>query len=328
METQGGLNVPDLWEETKRLLLQIPKGKVTTYRALAQALGDEIATRAIARLLASNPEPEKYPCYKVVRSDGSLGGYSLGVEAKAKKLRAEGIGIRNGKIEEMEGLLFTEFVSSKPLLTLKQEQERIAGLAKLSRVKLPKDMVVAGIDVAYANDEAWAAVVVCNQSFEVIEISVHVSRPKFPYIPTYFSYRELPIVIPAIVKLRSKPFAFLIDGNGILHPRFAGIATHLGVLLNLRTVGVAKRLLLGEIRKGRIYLGNRCVGREIELEGRKYYISPGNGIDLTTSIRLVKRFSKGKEVIPIAYAHRIANKARSYKLENEKIKACAEFHHS
>ncbi len=310
MKVEEGLNPPDLWEEVKRILLQIPKGRVTTYKAIAQALGDEIATRAVARMLASNPEPEKYPCYKVVKSDGTLGGYSLGVELKVKKLEAEGIRISNGKIEEFEKHCFTNFSSSKPLLVLKEEQKRIASQVKLRRVKLPEDLIVAGADVAYAADKAWAVVVVCDQNFEVLEVSVHCSKPRFPYVSTYLTYRELPILLPALRKLRSKPFAYFIDGNGILHPRLAGIATHLGVLLNLRTVGVAKRLLLGKIREGWIYLGDCRVGKEINIGGKQYYVSPGNEIDLVTSVELVKRFSSGRKIVPLAYAHKLANEAK------------------
>ncbi|MCX6817390.1 MAG: MGMT family protein [Candidatus Aenigmarchaeota archaeon] len=81
------------------LLRRVPRGKITTYGALAKAAGTH--PRAIAMFMKHNPDPVKTPCYKVVRSDGSLGGYSGrgGVKTKAQLLRKDGITLRNGKID-------------------------------------------------------------------------------------------------------------------------------------------------------------------------------------------------------------------------------------
>ena len=78
------------------LLLEIPKGKATTYRRLAEIAGTH--PRVVAKILSSNREPDKYPCYKVVRSDGSVSGYVLGVDEKILRLKKEGIPVRNGKV--------------------------------------------------------------------------------------------------------------------------------------------------------------------------------------------------------------------------------------
>ena len=78
------------------LLMKIPKGKAITYKKLAQMAGTH--PRAVAKILSSNQETEKYPCYKVVRSDGSVGGYVLGVDEKIRRLEREGIPVRNGKV--------------------------------------------------------------------------------------------------------------------------------------------------------------------------------------------------------------------------------------
>jgi methylated-DNA-[protein]-cysteine S-methyltransferase len=81
-----------------KLVTMVPKGKVTTYKELARAMGNPKAYRAVANALARNPSPVKIPCHRVVRSNGEVGGYRLGTRQKAKLLLREGIKIENGKI--------------------------------------------------------------------------------------------------------------------------------------------------------------------------------------------------------------------------------------
>lgn len=77
----------------------VPRGKVTTYKELAWAAGRPRAYRAMANALAKNPCPIKIPCHRVVRSDGKIGGYKLGMRQKVKLLVAEGIEIKGGKVD-------------------------------------------------------------------------------------------------------------------------------------------------------------------------------------------------------------------------------------
>lgn len=79
-----------------KLLLKIPKGKVTTYAELARVLKSH--PRAVGKMLNCNKEPEKYPCYKVVMSSGKIGGYEPGVKKKIALLKKDGIKINKGKI--------------------------------------------------------------------------------------------------------------------------------------------------------------------------------------------------------------------------------------
>lgn len=81
----------------QQLLLRIPKGKITTYREVAHAMNTR-GYRFVGQLLKANPYPDQFPCYKVVKSDGSLGGYALGEAEKIRRLKADGILIKNGKI--------------------------------------------------------------------------------------------------------------------------------------------------------------------------------------------------------------------------------------
>ncbi len=91
-----------LWE----LLLKIPKGKITTYKILAKKLN--IHPRMAGIFLGQNKFPQKYPCYKVIKSDGLIGGYSGagGVKQKIKLLKKDGIEIKNGKIKSLNKVLY------------------------------------------------------------------------------------------------------------------------------------------------------------------------------------------------------------------------------
>jgi len=81
------------------LVSKVPKGKVTTYKELARALGRPRAWRAVANAVARNPHPIKIPCHRVVRSDGKVGGYKLGEKRKVELLLGEGVIINKGKVD-------------------------------------------------------------------------------------------------------------------------------------------------------------------------------------------------------------------------------------
>ena len=89
------------------LVKQVPKGKVTTYGEIAREItGSVRAVRAVAQAVAKNPYPVVVPCHRVVRSDGDVGGYSLGVDKKIKLLSEEGVEIKGRKVLNFEQTLF------------------------------------------------------------------------------------------------------------------------------------------------------------------------------------------------------------------------------
>ncbi|RMF54398.1 MGMT family protein [Candidatus Woesearchaeota archaeon] len=95
-----------VYEITKR----IPKGKVSTYKQIAQAMNSK-AYRAVGQALHKNPYSPKVPCHRVVRSDGSLGGFALGQRKKAEMLRKEGVIVKKNRVN-LKKFLFKEFISS------------------------------------------------------------------------------------------------------------------------------------------------------------------------------------------------------------------------
>ena len=93
-------------QRLQQLLLQIPKGRVTTYKELAKAMGTK-GYRYVGNLLHCNPEPDRFPCFKVVKSDGTLGGFATGPDEKIRRLKADGVEVRNRRIEHFEAKLFS-----------------------------------------------------------------------------------------------------------------------------------------------------------------------------------------------------------------------------
>ena len=95
----------------QKLLTKIPPGKVSTYGALAKAMKMPKACRYVGYLLKSNPEPDIYPCYKVVRSDGSVGGYSGpgGLKEKIRRLRRDGVIINSGRVKSLKSYVYHDF---------------------------------------------------------------------------------------------------------------------------------------------------------------------------------------------------------------------------
>lgn len=87
-------------------LLEVPKGKITTYGELAKAVGLKNGQRAVGKIMNKNPYPVIIPCHRVVKSDGKIGGYAYGAEIKSDMLTREGILIKNGKILDLENKIY------------------------------------------------------------------------------------------------------------------------------------------------------------------------------------------------------------------------------
>jgi len=90
-----------------RKLLQVPSGKITTYKELARSVGLENGQRVIGQIMKKNPFPIIIPCHRVVKSNGEIGGYAYGISIKKNMLVKEGIQIKNNKIEDFEKNFFS-----------------------------------------------------------------------------------------------------------------------------------------------------------------------------------------------------------------------------
>ena len=186
---------------------------------------------------------------------------------------------------------------------------------------------VAGLDCSYTRgaDEGYAVVIVMDwPQLDEIESAWAMGAISFPYIPGLLTFREAPLLLQAWKKLRHHPDLIFVDGQGIAHPRFMGLAAHLGILLDIPAIGCAKTPLVG----GNPFVGNTrgdCAplmhqGRQLGAALRTrtgvkpMYCSPGHRIDLKNALWWVLAACRGYRLPePLRRAHSKANQMRSSK---------------
>lgn len=183
---------------------------------------------------------------------------------------------------------------------------------------------VAGVDVSYdkRSPTVYAAVIVMRlRDHEILETTTAVKDATFPYIPGLLSFRESPAVLQAFERLRRRPDCLLCDGQGIAHPRRFGLACHLGLLLDLPSIGCAKSLLVGEYREPAqkrrsakiLYHKGERVGIILRTRDgvEPVYVSPGYRMSLHRAREIVLRTHGGYRVPePTRQAHLLVNGLR------------------
>ena len=196
----------------------------------------------------------------------------------------------------------------------KEEQLR---LAKKVVVKDEFDEIklVGGVDQSFKDNKIISAFIVCDyKTMEVVERKYAIVEASVPYIPGYLSYREAPAAVEAFLKLEKKPDIILVEAHGIAHPRKFGMASHVGLLLDKPTIGVAKKLLFGEVKNDKIVIGEEVRGFSLitKEHAKPIFISPGHKISLKTSLEIVKNCIRLPHKLPepLYLAHRYANKIR------------------
>jgi deoxyribonuclease V len=191
---------------------------------------------------------------------------------------------------------------------------------------------IGGVDISCnwrdPENYVYAAMVTLDtERLTVVDSAGEVEQTKFPYVPGFLGFRETPALVKAFYKLKTPPDLVMVDGHGISHPRGLGIASHLGVVLDIPTIGVAKSVLVG---KPQGLLGNQpgdwvpiiYQGREIGCVLRTkpnvnpLYISIGHRISLPTALHWVLHCLKGYRLPETTrMAHNKANEYRKAALQ-------------
>ncbi|MCL4396066.1 MAG: deoxyribonuclease V [Chloroflexi bacterium] len=181
--------------------------------------------------------------------------------------------------------------------------------------------LVAGVDVGFEgadNKIARAAVVVLEFSTLVpVEAAVARAPVKMPYIPGLLAFREVPVVLRALRRLRHTPDVIVVDGHGRAHPRGMGIASHLGIVIDRPTIGCAKSVLCGEALTPANKVGawtpliyeERTIGAVLRTRTatRPVYVSVGHRTTLAQAIEVVMGCCRGYRLPETTrWAHRIA----------------------
>jgi deoxyribonuclease V len=187
-------------------------------------------------------------------------------------------------------------------------QSRLAAEVRFTPLKrMPR--VIVGLDCAFSKDgkRTFAAAVVlkvCSPAaggweaieFEHVETVTAEQETRFPYIPGLLSFREAPVCLEAVGKLTSRPDLFMIDGQGVAHPRRLGLAAHLGLFFDRPTIGCAKSRLIGTYDKpgpekgaySLLYDQQEVIGAVIRTRSRvkPVFVSVGNKCTLEDAIRI------------------------------------------
>jgi deoxyribonuclease V len=160
---------------------------------------------------------------------------------------------------------------------------------------------VCGVDVSYKHNIAYcSATVIDKDSLDAVEGANTISVVHQPYIPGLFVLREYKPIINVLRLVKKEFQILLVDGHGVLHPRRCGLASYIGVMINKPTIGVAKSLLCGFLRKDKsIEFGGDVLGFQIgSCDNKHIYVSVGHQISLGTAVKIVKELTKIGQWIP------------------------------
>jgi deoxyribonuclease V len=160
---------------------------------------------------------------------------------------------------------------------------------------------ICGVDVAYRNNIAYCSAVLMNKNIiDITESTSTTSNITHPYVSGFLMLREADPIKNTLKLLKNPYDLLLVDGHGVLHPRHCGLASYVGVMLDTPTIGVAKSLLCGDIKKNNyIDLDGVASGFRMVKKGKKpIYISVGHKINLISAVRIIEQLVKPTERIP------------------------------
>jgi deoxyribonuclease V len=165
---------------------------------------------------------------------------------------------------------------------------------------------VAGVDMAINENSGMARAAVVLLSYPdlaILEKHVYEEPLRMPYIPGLLSFREIPCVLGAFQQLKQRPDLVMADGQGIAHPRRLGIASHLGLWIDIPTIGCAKSILVGRHEPVGEAVGDwspllyhrETIGAALRtrVKVKPMFISPGHKISLESSLKYVLACGKG-----------------------------------
>ncbi len=210
----------------------------------------------------------------------------------------------------------------KTLREAKELQESLKKEIRLTPLHREPSFVAA-VDAAFTDDNKiiGVAVLYTYADLKHIETSCALEDVHFPYVPGFLTFREGPALVKAIKLLKKEPDVILFDGQGIAHPRGMGIASHIGLLLDIPSIGVAKSRLFGYYREpGRekgsysLLLSNkRVIGAVLRTRSnvKPLFVSPGHKIDIKGAIEIVlKCTTKYRIPEPLRKADRLSKELK------------------
>lgn len=200
---------------------------------------------------------------------------------------------------------------------IKEQIELSKRIKRKNTVDLTQVRTVAGVDLAYWKEEDTEYAVCCivvidYHTFEILEKVSYADIVQVPYIPGCLAFREVPIFLETYKQLKRMPDVVFFDGNGYLHPRHMGLATHAGILINKATVGIAKSYYKiadvdfdmpanMENAYTDIRINQELYGRalRIHVNVKPVFLSVGNAIDIETAMEMAGKLTTKESHIPL-----------------------------
>ncbi|MFN3603611.1 MAG: endonuclease V [Leptonema sp. (in: bacteria)] len=221
----------------------------------------------------------------------------------------KGLQLYNKAIEE-----YSKTNSLRLAIQIQNRYSRIIlkNISKWDNFILPKKFIIGGIDVTFENDLAIAGIVFLNHNLEIIEKKYKISKISFPYITGFLSFRELSPICNLMERVPLKADLLCFDGQGVLHPRFFGIACHGGLVLDIPSIGIGKTRLVGDYnffelyknKKSIVYYKKLPLGWAI-LTGKKkpIFVSSGWKVGLYKIPEIITQITKYRIPEPTRLAH-------------------------
>ena len=212
------------------------------------------------------------------------------------------------------------------------QQKYASEVIEYQEVKDENINLIAGVDGSYPpkKDKGYVGVVVIErESGKVVEEASWTGKISFPYIPGLLSLREVPGMLEAFAKLKNVPDLVIVDGNGKIHPRRFGLACHIGVCLDIPTIGCAKTPFIGEHQE----LENECgssapvydkgellgVAVRTQENATPLYISVGHrfSLDLAVKIAVSLTHKGNRHPLPVFKAHYLCKRIQQEEITPE-----------
>jgi len=197
-------------------------------------------------------------------------------------------------------------------MELKREQMKLAHRVSLQD-KFAQIKTVGGAECQPLGNKLLACLVVCEYpSFLIKEEKTYLLDLPLPYVPGFTTFREMPALLEAFNQLEEEPDLLLVKGEGILHPRRLGLASHLGLALNVSTIGVQDKLNFGTVQEGNIIVQGEVLGFECKTKehSNPLFVSPGHNISAQTMLDLVRKMIVYPHKLPepLHLAHKLGRK--------------------
>ncbi len=200
---------------------------------------------------------------------------------------------------------------------LRDEQIALAKKVIINN-KLGRIRYVGGCDVVNKglNDLICSIVILEFPSLRIVEKRIKIQKAPFAYMANYDGFRHGPIIVETYSELKQKPDVLFIRGHGISHPRRIGIASQMGLQLNVPTIGIAQKVACGKVQENKVIFKGEVIGVLVKTKefAKPILVSPGHMISLSKALELTKETIRQPHKLPepLFMAHKLAVREKKH----------------